>query len=125
MHARLAAVCDLLLRDPADRRSLAQLGAAAGVSQRTLTRLFAQEMGMTFPQWRTQLRLHLALRLLAEGLPVTTVGHRLVHHQRVHRRLPPRPRPHAQPEPEDARPSRIAASPPTESHEAWIWLLLH
>ena len=76
MHARLAAVCDLLLRDPADRRSLAQLGAAAGVSQRTLTRLFAQEMGMTFPQWRTQLRLHLALRLLAEGLPVTTVGHR-------------------------------------------------
>lgn len=74
--ARLAAVCDLLLRDPADQRSLAQLGAATGVSQRTLTRLFAQEMGMTFPQWRTQVRLHLALRLLAEGLPVTTVGHR-------------------------------------------------
>jgi AraC-like DNA-binding protein len=73
---RLAAVCDLLLRDPADRRGLAQLGAATGVSQRTLTRLFAQEMGMTFPQWRTQLRLHLALRLLAEGLPVTTVGQR-------------------------------------------------
>lgn len=73
---RLAAVCDLLLRDPADRRSLAQLGAAAGVSHRTLTRLFGQEMGMTFPQWRTQLRLHLALRLLAEGLPVTTVGQR-------------------------------------------------
>ena len=31
---------------------------------------------MTFPQWRTRLRLHLALRLLAEGLSVTTVGHR-------------------------------------------------
>lgn len=73
---RLAAVCDLLRHDPADRRSLAQLGAATGVSHRTLTRLFGQEMGMTFPQWRTQLRLHLALRLLAEGLPVTTVGHR-------------------------------------------------
>lgn len=73
---RLAAVCDLLRQDPADRRSLAQLGMAVGVSQRTLTRLFGQEMGMTFPQWRTQLRLHLALRLLAEGLPVTTVGHR-------------------------------------------------
>jgi AraC-like DNA-binding protein len=73
---RLAAVCDLLLGDPGDRRNLAQLGAAAGVSHRTLTRLFRAEMGMTFPQWRTQLRLHLALRLLAEGLPVTTVGHR-------------------------------------------------
>ncbi len=73
---RLAAACDLLLRDPGDGRSLAQLGAAAGASQRTLTRLFRDEMGMTFPQWRTQLRLHLALRLLAEGLPVTTVGRR-------------------------------------------------
>lgn len=71
---RLAAACDLLLRDPADHRSLAQLGAAVGVSHRTLTRLFRQEMGMTFPQWRTQVRLHLALRLLAQGLPVTTVG---------------------------------------------------
>ena len=75
-ESRLTAVCDLLLRDPADQRTLAQLGAAAGVSQRTLTRLFRDEMGMTFPQWRTQVRLHLALRLLAQGLPVTTVGHR-------------------------------------------------
>lgn len=31
---------------------------------------------MTFPQWRTQLRLHRALVLLAEGTPVTTVAHR-------------------------------------------------
>lgn len=31
---------------------------------------------MTFPQWRTQLRLHQALRLLAVGTPVTAVAHR-------------------------------------------------
>ncbi|WP_327641053.1 helix-turn-helix domain-containing protein [Kribbella sp. NBC_00482] len=31
---------------------------------------------MTFPQWRTQLRLHEALRLLAEGASVTQVAHR-------------------------------------------------
>jgi AraC-like DNA-binding protein len=73
---RLRAVCDLLRADPADPRGLGRLGAAAGVSQRTLTRLFREEMGMTFPQWRTQLRLHLALRLLADGLPVTVVGRR-------------------------------------------------
>ena len=30
---------------------------------------------MTFPQWRTQLRLHRALVLLAERTPVTTVAH--------------------------------------------------
>ena len=74
--SRLAAVCRLLELNPADQRSLARLGAEVGVSQRTLTRLFAGELGMTFPQWRTQLRLHLALRLLAEGVSVTSTGHR-------------------------------------------------
>ncbi|MFI9720492.1 AraC family transcriptional regulator [Streptomyces sp. NPDC052396] len=73
---RLAAVCAALHADPADNRTLAQLGAQAGVSDRTLTRLCRAELGMTFPQWRTQLRLHHALRLLAEGVPVTAVAHR-------------------------------------------------
>nr|WP_312018694.1 helix-turn-helix transcriptional regulator [Streptomyces sp. I05A-00742] len=73
---RLAAVCDVLRENPADPRTLAQLGAAAGVSDRTLTRLCRAELGMSFPQWRTQVRLHHALRLLAEGAPVTSVAHR-------------------------------------------------
>ncbi|MGW7692533.1 AraC family transcriptional regulator [Streptomyces asiaticus] len=73
---RLAAVCALLHDDPADNRTLRQLGAAVGVGERTLTRLCGAELGMTFPQWRTQLRLHHALRLLAEGVPVTAVAHR-------------------------------------------------
>ncbi|MET8338388.1 helix-turn-helix domain-containing protein [Streptosporangium canum] len=45
------------------------------MSDRTLTRLCRAELGMSFPQWRTQLRLHHALRLLAEGTPVTAVAH--------------------------------------------------
>ncbi|SCK43453.1 AraC-type DNA-binding protein [Streptomyces sp. SceaMP-e96] len=73
---RLVAVCALLRDDPADNRTLAQLGATAGVSDRTLTRLCRAEFGMSFPQWRTQLRLHHALRLLAEDTPVTVVAHR-------------------------------------------------
>ncbi|RCV47928.1 AraC family transcriptional regulator [Marinitenerispora sediminis] len=73
---RLAAVCALLRADPADDRTLAALGARVGASGRTLSRLFAAEMGMSFPQWRTQLRLEHALRLLAEGVAVTTVAHR-------------------------------------------------
>ncbi len=72
---RLVAVCAVLRDNPADTRTLAQLGAAAGVSDRTLTRLCRAELGMTFPQWRTQLRLHHALRLLAEDVPVTAVAH--------------------------------------------------
>jgi AraC-like DNA-binding protein len=71
---RLADVCALLAADPADTRSLAQLGRSVGVGRRTLTRLFADEFGMSFPQWRTQLRLHLALVLLAEGRSVTAAG---------------------------------------------------
>ncbi|MEV7774355.1 helix-turn-helix transcriptional regulator [Kitasatospora sp. NPDC086791] len=72
----LRAVCALLDADPADRRTLAELGRAVGAGERTLSRLFRADLGMTFPQWRTQLRLHQALVLLAEGLPVTTVAHR-------------------------------------------------
>lgn len=74
--ARLAAVCALVHADPADSRTLAALGAATGAGERTLSRLFRREFGMTFPQWRTQSRLYHALRLLAEDTPVTTVAHR-------------------------------------------------
>ena len=73
--ARLAAVCALLVENPSDQRTLAELGVEIGASSRTLSRLFRTEMGMTFPQWRTQLRLYHALRLLAEGTPVTSVAH--------------------------------------------------
>jgi AraC-like DNA-binding protein len=71
----LVAVCDILQADPGDTRTLAELGHAVGASERSLSRLFRQDLGMTFPQWRTQLRLHRALVLLAERIPVTTVAH--------------------------------------------------
>ncbi|MER6582740.1 helix-turn-helix transcriptional regulator [Nonomuraea sp. NPDC001023] len=73
---RLAAVCAVLHDDPADGRTLATLAALAGTSERTLARLCRRELGMSFPQWRTQVRLHQALLLLADGLPVTVVAHR-------------------------------------------------
>jgi AraC-like DNA-binding protein len=71
----LAAVCDILQADPGDSRTLAELGRAVGASERSLSRLFHQDLGMTFPQWRTQLRLHHALVLLAERKPVTMVAY--------------------------------------------------
>lgn len=73
---RLAAVCALLRAAPDDNRTLAELGREVGAGERTLSRLFKAELGMTFPQWRTQLRLHHALVLLAERMPVTTVARR-------------------------------------------------
>lgn len=73
---RLVAVCGLLHDDPADPRTLAALGVAVGAGERTLSRLFRRELGMTFPQWRTQLRLYHALRMPADDVPVTSVAHR-------------------------------------------------
>lgn len=72
---RLAAVCELLQDDPADNRTLTELGRKIGASERTLSRLCKTDLGMTFPQWRTELRLHNALRLLAGGESVTRVAH--------------------------------------------------
>ncbi|KES06008.1 AraC family transcriptional regulator [Streptomyces toyocaensis] len=72
----LRALCDILRADPGDSRTLAELGREVGASDRTLSRLFRSDLGMTFPQWRTQLRLHHALVLLAGGTPVTSVAHR-------------------------------------------------
>jgi AraC-like DNA-binding protein len=72
----LRALCALLEADPADGRTLAELGREVGASDRTLSRLFRADLGMTFPQWRSQLRLHRALVLLAEDVPVTAVAHR-------------------------------------------------
>ncbi|WP_151477500.1 AraC family transcriptional regulator [Streptomyces albicerus] len=71
----LRTLCDILRTDPADSRTLAELGHEIGTSDRTLSRLFRSELGMTFPQWRTQLRLHHALVLLADNTPVTAVAH--------------------------------------------------
>jgi AraC-like DNA-binding protein len=64
--------------DPGQRRErapLAAFGLAVGASERTLSRLFRQQAGMSFPQWRTQFRrLQHALVLLADGTPVTTAA---------------------------------------------------
>ncbi|MFJ3776809.1 AraC family transcriptional regulator [Streptomyces sp. NPDC090075] len=71
----LRELCAILRADPADDRTLKELGRVVGASDRTLSRLFRGDLGMTFPQWRTQLRLHHALVLLADRTPVTTVAH--------------------------------------------------
>ncbi|MFJ1795858.1 AraC family transcriptional regulator [Kitasatospora griseola] len=72
--ARLRDVAALLTEDPADGRSLAELGRAVGAAERTLSRLFRRELGVGFPQWRTQLRLQHALVLLAQGRSVTSTA---------------------------------------------------
>ncbi|WP_406640377.1 AraC family transcriptional regulator [Amycolatopsis sp. WGS_07] len=64
---RLRAIAERLHENPADNATLAELGKAIGASARTLSRLFHHELGMTFYEWRTQLRVYHALVLLADG----------------------------------------------------------
>jgi len=71
---RLRDVTALLTGHPGSDRTLAELGRVVGAGERTLSRLFRAETGMTFPQWRAQLRLHHSLTLLASGLPVTATA---------------------------------------------------
>jgi AraC-like DNA-binding protein len=68
---RVARIADLLVTDPGDARTLAQLCRVVGASKRSIERLFQQETGMTFGKWRQQLRLMQGMRLLAEGAKVT------------------------------------------------------
>ena len=72
---RLQAIAQMLYEQPADNTSLAELGQAIGASGRTLSRLFHNELGMTFYEWRTQLRIYHALVLLADGHDTTHVAH--------------------------------------------------
>lgn len=66
----LRAVTDALIADPADRRTVDAWAAQASVSVRTFMRQFAAETGMTFSRWRAELRLQLAMSMLANGAEV-------------------------------------------------------
>jgi AraC-like DNA-binding protein len=72
---RLQAIAQMMYEQPGDNTSLAELGRAIGASARTLSRLFHNELGMTFYEWRTQLRIYHALVLLADGHDTTHVAH--------------------------------------------------
>ncbi|WP_405166155.1 helix-turn-helix transcriptional regulator [Nocardia sp. NBC_01499] len=72
---RLQAIAQILYEEPANNTSLAELGRTIGASARTLSRLFHHELGMTFYEWRTQLRIHHALVLLADGHDTIRVAH--------------------------------------------------
>jgi AraC-like DNA-binding protein len=72
---RLLAIARMLQDDPADNASLAELGRTVGASARTLSRLLRNELGMTFHEWRTQIRIYHALVLLADGHDITRTAH--------------------------------------------------
>jgi AraC-like DNA-binding protein len=74
---RLRAICSRLLAEPDNDDTLDQWSDKVGASARTLARLFRHETGLTFGQWRQQLRLVEAMAQLALGDSVASVADRL------------------------------------------------
>lgn len=71
---RLRQLCEALLRNPADRATLAERAAGIGASERTVARLFRDQLGMSWQQWRQQAVMAHALPLLARGMAVSQVA---------------------------------------------------
>ena len=63
-----------LTENPAENCTLEDWGKTVGATSRTLARLFRSDTGMSFTQWRQQVRILDGLRRLAREEPVTTVA---------------------------------------------------
>ena len=71
---RLQKISNMLTDDPSNNRTLKDWGKTVGATSRTLARLFRSETGMSFRQWRQQVRILEALSRLGREEPVTTVA---------------------------------------------------
>lgn len=71
---RLRSLCEAVLDDPVRHPTLDDWARDAGASPRTVARLFRQELGTTFVQWRHQVLLAKALAMAARKLPMGTIA---------------------------------------------------
>ena len=71
---RLRALCESVLRAPGARATLAEWAQDTGASERTVARLFREQLGVSYQQWRQQVVLAHALPMLARGAPVSQVA---------------------------------------------------
>jgi AraC-like DNA-binding protein len=76
-EARALAVAQAVLRNPAESKAMAALCAEAGVSVRTIERVFRKELGTDFESWRRQVRLTKAVELLVSGCSIKEVAHKV------------------------------------------------
>lgn len=71
---RLSKLCRTLREQPDKRDSLLQYSQQLGVSEKTLSRLFRQQTGLSFRQWRQRCRVLNALPGLERGERVTDIA---------------------------------------------------
>ena len=71
---RLKKLTDLLVSAPADHATVAEWASRVALSERSLSRMLSEEVGMSFGRWRRQLHIILALRHLSAGKTVQAVA---------------------------------------------------
>jgi AraC-like DNA-binding protein len=72
--SRLRRICNAIIADPSDNRTIDDWAVDIGMSRRTLTRRFREETGLSFSIWRQQARLQEAVTRLEQGQPITTIA---------------------------------------------------
>lgn len=71
---RLRRLAEMLLADPAVKISVHDWATRIGMSERSMSRLLLQEIGMSFGRWRRQLHVILSLQRMTKGESVQTVA---------------------------------------------------
>ena len=71
---RLRTLCEAVLDDPARHATLEGWARSCGASPRTVARLFRNELGTSFVQWRQQVLLARAVTLAARKLPMASIA---------------------------------------------------
>jgi len=75
--AKLRALCERIVRCPADVPALPAAAAACAMSVRSFERRIRDETNMNYRTWCRQVKLFRALELLSAGRPVSDVSHKL------------------------------------------------
>jgi AraC-like DNA-binding protein/quercetin dioxygenase-like cupin family protein len=71
---RMTRICNAIMADPAHPYGIDEWAHEVGASKRTLARRFLSEFGMSFVNWRQQVRMVSALSRLDQGDPVTVIA---------------------------------------------------
>jgi len=71
---RASLVCEMILADPVKNSCLKTLASQVGACTRTINRIFRKELGVSFCEWRQQVRISFAIDALHQGQPVSKIA---------------------------------------------------
>ena len=72
--SRLLTMLSIIQAEPSNRYSLKQWGKLIGASNRTLSRLFKDDTGLNYSEWRQRLNIQIAIGQLMRGEPISNIS---------------------------------------------------